>query len=145
MPRQPLWFTLADVFASKILTGDTPKVLQAIRFEPKEKQDGLRPIKVAGQTIDPAEDDFYQRLIIHRNSIKARRKGPSDAEKPALKIVLNHAAAGQAAIVIHVRERAPSGVTLAHDIGLASLALGVERIKLLLEPIIGRLTNGRMV
>ncbi len=82
---QPLWLTLADVFASKILTGDTPKVLQAIRFEPKERQDGLRPIKVAGQTIDPAEDDFYQRLIIHRNSIKARLENASDVEKPALK------------------------------------------------------------
>jgi hypothetical protein len=81
---QPLWFTLADVLASKILTGDTPKVLQAIRFEPKERQDGLRPIKVAGQTIDSAEDDFYQRLIIHRNSIKARLKAASEAEKPAL-------------------------------------------------------------
>ncbi len=81
---QPLWFTLADVLASKILTGDTPKVLQAIRFVPKEKQDGLRPVKVAGQTIDPAEDDFYQRLIIHRNSIKARLKAASEAEKPTL-------------------------------------------------------------
>ena len=47
----------------------------------------------------------------------------------------------QAAIVIHIRKRAPSGVTLARDIGLASLALGVKRIKLLLEPLVGRFSS----
>ena len=43
------------------------------------------PIEVAGQTIDPAIDDFYQRLIIHRNAIKAKLRAANDAEKPALK------------------------------------------------------------
>ena len=81
----PLWFTLADVVASKILTGNTPKVLEAIRFEAKEKQDGLKPIVVSGQTIDPATDDFYQRLIIHRNALKARLKAAEDSQKPSLK------------------------------------------------------------
>jgi hypothetical protein len=78
---EPLWFTLADVLASKILTGTTPKVLEAIRFKAREKQDGLRPIAVAGQTIDPATDDFYQHLIIHRNTLKARAKVAKGAEK----------------------------------------------------------------
>jgi hypothetical protein len=82
---KPLWFTLADVLASKILTGTTPKVLEAIRFKAREKQDGLRPIAVAGQTIAPATDDFYQRLIIHRNSLKLRLKTANKTDRPALK------------------------------------------------------------
>ncbi len=82
---EPQWFTLADVLASKILTGKTPEVVAALRFEPKEQQTGLKPIEVAGQTIDPATDDFYQRLIIHRNAIKSKLDAADDADKPALK------------------------------------------------------------
>ena len=50
-----------------------------------------------------------------------------------------HGAAREAAIVIHFGERDPSGMTLARDVGLTCFALGVERVELLLEPIIGRL------
>src|SRR5262245_16005072 len=49
-----------------------------------------------------------------------------------------HRAARQASIVVHFRERNPSGMTLACDIGLASLPLRIERVELLLEPIVGR-------
>ncbi len=82
---EPQWFTLADALASKILTGKTPEVVAALRFEPRRQQTGLKPVEVAGQTIDPATDDFYQRLIIHRNAIKAKHDAASDADKPALK------------------------------------------------------------
>ena len=82
--EEPLSFTLADALVSKILTGRTPEVIAAIRFEPLEKQAGLAPIAVAGETIDPAREDFYRRLIIHRNALKAMGKTASEAEKPAL-------------------------------------------------------------
>jgi len=82
---EPQWFTLADVLASKILTGKTPEVVAALWFEPREQQTGLKPIDVAGQSIDPATDDFYQRLIIHRNVIKAKLNDSSEADKPALR------------------------------------------------------------
>ncbi len=49
-----------------------------------------------------------------------------------------HRPAGQASVVVHVRKRDPSGMTLAHDIGLASLPLSIERIEFLLEPLVGR-------
>ena len=52
-----------------------------------------------------------------------------------------HRTAGQASVVVHVRKRDPSGMTLAHDIGLARLPLGVERIEFLLEPLVGRLAS----
>jgi hypothetical protein len=33
-----LWFTLADCIASKLLTGQAPKILEAIRFKPRDIQ-----------------------------------------------------------------------------------------------------------
>jgi len=38
-------------------------------------------------------------------------------------------------------KRDPSGMTLVHDIGLASLPLGVERIEFLLEALVGRFSG----
>jgi hypothetical protein len=81
----PMWFTLADVLASKVLTGETPEIVSAIKFEPARQQHDLVGIQIAGQEIDPASDDFYRRLIVHRNALKARLKLVPDAEKPALK------------------------------------------------------------
>jgi hypothetical protein len=73
------------VVASKILTGRTPEIIKALRFRPKGRQKGLRPIEIAGQIINPATDDFYRRLIIHRNVIKAKLENATAPDKPALK------------------------------------------------------------
>src|SRR5262249_49013257 len=70
----PMWYTLADCIASKLLTGRAPKVIEAIRFQPQGVQKGLRPINIAGNPayrIDPYKDDFYRRLIELRNEVKA--------------------------------------------------------------------------
>jgi hypothetical protein len=82
---EPQWFTLADVLASKVLTGRTPEVVKALRFRAKGMQTGLKPVDIAGQIINPAIDDFYQRLIILRNAIKAKLESASETEKPPLK------------------------------------------------------------
>ena len=82
---EPLWFTLADVLASKILTSRTPDIVKAIRFAPLEKQEVLGPIAVAGEMINSSEEDFYRRLIVHRNGIKARAdKEQNEVQKRAL-------------------------------------------------------------
>src|SRR5262249_50888512 len=60
----PMWYTLADCIVSKLLTGRTPKVLEAIRFQPQGMQKGLQPINIAGNPayrIDPYKNDFYHR------------------------------------------------------------------------------------
>ena len=80
----PFWFTLADVLAAKVLTGRTPTILKAIRFDPKGKQAGLKPVVVTGETIDPTTQDFYRQLIIHRNKLKAEAKSATGATKSAL-------------------------------------------------------------
>ena len=80
----PIWFTLADVLAAKVLTRRTPTIVKAIRFDPKGKQAGLKPVVVAGETIDPTTQDFYRQLIIHRNKLKAEAKSATGATKAAL-------------------------------------------------------------
>lgn len=100
---EPMWYTLADVVASKLLTGQTPSVLRAIRFEPMVPQDGLRPVRIAGNpdySIDPNADDFFKRLIELRQEVKDRRKAAEaagddalaaqlDAEQEAIKVCAN--------------------------------------------------------
>jgi hypothetical protein len=94
---EPQWFTLADVLASKILTGQTPEVIKAITFRPKGQQKDLKSVEIAGRLINPATDDFYQRLIIHRNTIKAKRddadndddKRRFETDEQAIKILAN--------------------------------------------------------
>jgi len=84
----PLWFTLADCIAAKLLTGKIPKVLKAISFEPGGFQQGLKPIVIAGNCeyrIDPRRDDFYRRLIDLRSETKARLQEASEIDAPRLK------------------------------------------------------------
>ena len=95
----PLWFTLADCIAAKLLTGKTPAIVEAITFGPGPVQSGLRPIDVSGNAayhVDPNATDFFKRVIELRQSIKKRRdKAPAgdraalDTEQNALKIAAN--------------------------------------------------------
>jgi hypothetical protein len=102
--ERPLWMTLADCVASKLLTGKAPEVVRAIRFGPKDVQEDLAPINVAGDeayAIDPARDNFYKRVIDLRREVKASLKRAKaggapkveldrlDAEQLALKILAN--------------------------------------------------------
>lgn len=97
---EPLWFTLADVIASKILTGKPAKIVQAIRFQPKNLQSDLRAVPVAGETLDPRTSDFYRDLIDQRSKVKARAqelgadKSRLDAEQLAIKILANSTSYG---------------------------------------------------
>jgi hypothetical protein len=101
---RPLWFTLADCVASKLLAGKAPKVVRAIRFAPKPPQGGLRSLKIAGQAdyaVDPYKNDFYKRVIELRRRVKAElkvaeRRDPNsqetknlDMDQLALKILAN--------------------------------------------------------
>ncbi len=101
--EEPLWHTLADCVASKLLTGKASEVLEALRFEPVGVQLDLGSIDLAGNPdyrIDPASDDFYKRLIDLRSEVKAdhklaRRDGEEEravrlgAEQLALKLCAN--------------------------------------------------------
>jgi DNA polymerase family B len=100
----PLWFTLADVIAAKLLGGKSPEILEAIIFSPKKPQSGLKAISIAGNSdycVDPATDDFFKRLIDLRTTIKAKLKNTSalnaealNSEQQALKILANSTSYG---------------------------------------------------
>ncbi|MFZ2032091.1 MAG: hypothetical protein WAU68_17400 [Vitreimonas sp.] len=104
--EQPLWFTLADCVASKILTGKAPKVIRALRFKASKRQDGLKPVDIAGRAefrVDPQIDDFICRLIQLRRDVKRERsKFPKhspewqtlDAEQQGLKLLANSTSYG---------------------------------------------------
>ncbi len=120
----PLWFTLADCIASKLLTGKAPEVLEAVAFMPGEMQSGLRPVNVGGKAdyrVDPATDDLYQRVIELRNSVKVAMKGQSgdylaalDTEQNALKILTNATSYG-IFVEINVNRRAAPVPTIVHS------------------------------
>jgi hypothetical protein len=100
---RPVWATLPDCIASKLLTGKAPQIVRATRFVPRGGQDGLRPINIAGHPdyrVDPARENFYKRVIDLRRDVKgalkaAKQRGYSqeadrlDAEQLALKILAN--------------------------------------------------------
>lgn len=102
--NQPLWFTLADCIAAKLLSGKAPHILEAVAFAPGPVQSGLRPIKISGKdeyAVDPVKDDFYRRLIELRQSLKDRRelavpseRGALDIEQNAIKIAANSTSYG---------------------------------------------------
>jgi hypothetical protein len=102
--EQPLWFTLADVIASKLLNGTVPTIIEAITFSPKEPQTSLRAVTIAGNPhylVHPSNDDFFKRLIDLRTTLKARLKDATalnrdalDSEQQALKILANSTSYG---------------------------------------------------
>jgi hypothetical protein len=92
--EEGLWYTLADCIASAVLTGRAPKVLRAVTFEPGPQQKNLTPIRIAGNdsfSVDPAQQDFYKRLIELRIKTKERKgdRAQRDAEAQALKNCAN--------------------------------------------------------
>lgn len=97
--ERPMWFTLADCIASKLLTGKAPEVLEAIAFRPGEPQDGLCSVNIAGNPeygVDPVADDFFKRTIELRTTVKTRQKKANadenerlESEQQALKICAN--------------------------------------------------------
>ncbi len=120
---RPLWFTLADCIASKLITGSAPKIVHAVSFEAGKPQDDLRQIMIAGNpdyTVDPIRDDFYKRLIELRQVVKRRRNRASgaerdalDAEQNALKIAANSSSYG-VFVEINVKARAKRGEVTVH-------------------------------
>lgn len=98
------WFTLADCIASKLQTGNVPKVLETVTFQPGPIQSGLKPLNVGGNAsyrVDPVSTDGFKRMIEMRQSIKAEmrdaagsRREALDVEQNALKITTNSTAYG---------------------------------------------------
>lgn len=83
--EKPVWYTLADVIASKLLTGKTPNILKAIRFKPVGIQTGLKAIELVGKKLDPTKQDFFKELMEYRNKLKKQ----NDNREKIIKIITN--------------------------------------------------------
>ncbi len=84
---KPLWFTLADCIASKLLCGKSPEIVEAIGYAPGPMRSGLKPITIMGNTdysVDPAKDDFYKRVIELRHETKEKLRFASEEDAPSL-------------------------------------------------------------
>jgi hypothetical protein len=99
--REPLWFTLADVIAAKLLGGKTPEIVSAIRFSPRKPQKGLKIVTLAGAELDPITGDFYASIINMRRKVQARQNDATGAEwdqleadQQGLKILANSTSYG---------------------------------------------------
>ena len=79
----------------------------------------------AGQTVDLVDD--------HDIDLPCRDVGEQALQRRPL-----HVAAREPGVIVELGKRLPAFVLLASDVSLAGLALGVERIELLLEPFLRR-------
>lgn len=97
----PMWYTLADVAASILLTGKRPNITRALRFAPIGQQQ-LRPVRLRGEVaVDPRRDDFFRTVIEERQRIKGRLRdaasedcAPLDALQTFLKVLANSTSYG---------------------------------------------------
>jgi hypothetical protein len=71
--RVPLWYTLADVIASKLLTGKVPKILRAVSFRPVGIQRGLQPVQIPGGLTLATGDDLIRALVEYRSEIQRKQ------------------------------------------------------------------------
>ena len=89
-----LWYSLPDLIASKLLTGKTPIIEDAITFTPTGIQefasDDVEILK--GVTVNPAKDDFIKQLIEKKLELK-NNDDDSDMQN-ILKIIANAASYG---------------------------------------------------
>ena len=135
------WWTLADAAASVLETGRAPRIVRVLRFRPREAQEDLRPIDVAGDEryrVDPYSDDVVRRLVELRAVLRAEsaaaRAGGDDrladeleARAGALKKSANSLAYG-VPIEVNVTEHAkPISVTVVRPDGSTFRPIGVNR------------------
>lgn len=120
----PLWFTLADCIASKLLTSKVPEIVEAVAFNPGPIQPELYSINISGNAayrVDPAEQDFFKRVIELRQSIKTERDAATGLDRQALDIAQNalkiaaNATSYGIYVEVNVATRPKRGATTVHS------------------------------
>ncbi|MGD0894583.1 MAG: hypothetical protein ABSA08_00970 [Acidimicrobiales bacterium] len=90
---EPLWYSIPDCVASKLLTGQTPKIVRAFRLVPVGRVRRLRSVKLRGAVqLDPAAEDPFRSMVEERQRILHRTDLPEGEKQRlsmALKIVAN--------------------------------------------------------
>ncbi|WP_312162545.1 helix-turn-helix transcriptional regulator [Phenylobacterium sp.] len=149
--REPMWFTLADVLAAKLLSGKTPEIIAATRFAPMKPQAGLKSVVLAGAEVRPATDDFYALLINQRRRAQAQEdaatgddKAGYNAIQQGLKILANSTSYG-IFVELNVQQLDKSRVVLCYDfrgVGRKMTTSKLEDAGRYFHPLLGSLITG---
>jgi len=77
--EQDLWYAIPDLVASRLLTGKSPDIVEAIVFEPVGTEVGLKEIKLRGElNIEPQSHDFFTWVIEQRARVRDTNKPLGD-------------------------------------------------------------------
>src|SRR5208337_1508528 len=92
-PSKGLWFSLSDVAASVLLTGQTPMIVDAFALEPVGKLPGVGPVRLGGEVeVNPLTQDLFKTMIEQRKSLSKRKElSEEDVDRldKALKVLAN--------------------------------------------------------
>lgn len=111
-----LWYCIQDVIASKLLTGCTPDVVEALEIVAGDEQYTVHPINIMGEEsahIDLTQDEFFTRIIDLKQIYGDLAKSATTPEareynasiKTALKLLANSTSYGS---LVEVRASEPS-------------------------------------
>jgi hypothetical protein len=94
----PLWYSIPDLVAAKVLTGRAPRVRQALRLTPAGTTNALKPTDLRGAVgVNPRGDDFFTKVIEQRKLL-ATRDDLTEVERkrldPFLKVLANSSSYG---------------------------------------------------
>ena len=92
-----LWYPLADLIASKFLTGRTPVIEEAISFVPMAIDHNLSDEKIEilnGVTVNPSQDNFIQKLVEKRLELRQSSDNLDKIIQNTIKIIANTASYG---------------------------------------------------
>ncbi|MGI0047736.1 MAG: hypothetical protein ACREBB_11205 [Nitrosotalea sp.] len=84
-----IWYTLPDVMASKLKSGKTPVISEAITFVPESIQEGLQDIEVLKGITVKKNEDFIKKIIEERLRIKRESKNQTEEEQKQSEINQN--------------------------------------------------------
>lgn len=148
----PVWYTLSDAIASKLLTGKAPKIINAFRLVPSG-QIQTETLNIFGDdkySIDLTKQDFFAEVINLRSEVKRQKKIADregneieseylDQMQLALKLLANSSAYG---ILIETREDHRQDVAGSFYIGSLGVHItGAARLLLAIAETLGK-SNG---
>ena len=150
----PLWFTLADCIAAKLLTSKAPTMIEAVSFTPGPVQSDLAAIDISGNSdyrVNPLETDVFKRIIELRQSVKERRdaavgdeRDALETEQNALKIAANSTSYG-IFIEVNVEKRPNRKATTVHSATCEPFSFKTDMAEMpgtFFHPLLGTLITG---
>jgi len=118
---KPLWYTLAEIIASKLLTREASKILHAITFRPVGIQHGLIPVEIPGGRAIQPQESLIKSIIEYRKKKQNERNQTTDeGERQRLDVIQNQLKilANSTSYGIFIEVNTKDKATIAHAYGL---------------------------